>query len=51
MDVTPVFETVSELAKSQMLLFCHSWLDPESISVSGAYVSGCRIKSSMTGTN
>jgi hypothetical protein len=37
------------LAKWQLLLFCHSGLDPESSSVSGAYVSGCRIKSGMTG--
>jgi len=57
-------EIVLELPKGQMLLFCHSGLDPwfdrlttlskvegESIAVSGAYVSGCRIRSGMTGAN
>jgi ketopantoate hydroxymethyltransferase len=44
----PALQTVAQLAKRQMLLFCHSGLDPESSSVSGAYVSGCRIKSGMT---
>jgi hypothetical protein len=47
----PPLQTVSQLAERQMLLFCHSGLDPESISVSGAYVSGCRIRSGMTGAN
>jgi ketopantoate hydroxymethyltransferase len=46
----PACQTVSQLSKRQMLLFCHSGLDPESSSVSGAYVSGCRIKSGMTVT-
>ena len=30
------YQTVSQLAKRRMLLFCHSGLDPESIAVSGA---------------
>jgi hypothetical protein len=47
-SVIPAQQTVSQLAKWQLLLFCHSGLDPESSSVSGAYVSGCRIKSGMT---
>jgi ketopantoate hydroxymethyltransferase len=40
---------MSQLAKRQLLLICHSGLDPESSSVSGGYVSGCRVKSGMTG--
>jgi len=60
----PAFQTVSQLAKWQLLLFCHFGLDPwfdrlttlskvegESSAVSCAYVSGCRIKSGMTGAN
>jgi hypothetical protein len=55
--VIPAQATVSQLAKRQLLLICHSGLDPESISVSGGYVCGCRskipclagIKSGMTG--
>jgi hypothetical protein len=47
----PACEIVLELPKGQMLLFCHSGLDPESSAVSGAYVSGCRIRSGMTGAN
>jgi hypothetical protein len=52
------------LAKLQLLLFGHSGLDPwfdrlttlskvegESKAVSTSYVSGCRIKSGMTGRN
>jgi len=35
----------------QMLLFCHSGLDPESSAVSDSWVSGCRIKSGMTVAN
>ena len=44
----PACETVSPLRQLQILLFCHSGLDPESSAVSNAYVSGCRIKSGMT---
>jgi len=57
-------QTVSQLTKRHILLFCHSGLDPwfdrlttlskvegESSAVSGSYVSGCRIKSGMTGRN
>jgi hypothetical protein len=47
----PAFQTVSQLTKLQLLLYRHSGLDPESSAVSGPYVSGCRIKSGMTGRN
>jgi hypothetical protein len=47
----PAFQTVSQLAKKQMWFFCHSGLDPESIAISGAYFSGCRIRSGMTVAN
>jgi len=40
---TPACQTVSQLANLQMLLVCHSGLDPESSAASGSYVSGCRI--------
>jgi hypothetical protein len=42
---------VSQLAKPQLLQFCHSGLDPESSAVSRRYGSGCRIKPGMTGRN
>ena len=50
-DVTviPANQTVSQLAKLYLLLYRHSGLDPESSAVSRPYVSGCRIKSGMTG--
>jgi hypothetical protein len=44
----PAYETVSQLAKRQMLLFCHSGLDPESSVFLTSQVAGCRIKSGMT---
>jgi hypothetical protein len=48
MIATPAQQTVSQLANLHLALFCHSGLDPESISVSATYASGCRIKSGMT---
>jgi hypothetical protein len=47
--VIPAMLTVSQLVKLHRSLFCHSGLDPESSAVSRHYVSGCRIKSGMTG--
>ena len=64
MNVTPSQQTVSQVANLQMLLICHSGLDPwldrlttlskvegESSLVSGSCVSGCQSKSGMTGAN
>jgi hypothetical protein len=45
----PACQTVSQFVKLHRLLFCHSGLDPESSDFSRHYVSGCRIKSGMTG--
>jgi hypothetical protein len=60
--VMPAKQTVSQLTKLRIFLNCHSGLNPwfdrlttlskvegESSAVSGTYVSGCRIKSGMTG--
>jgi hypothetical protein len=45
----PAFQTASQLAKLHLGLYRHSGLDPESSAASCPYVSGCRIKSGMTG--
>jgi hypothetical protein len=44
-------KVVSQLGKPRILVFCHSGLDPESIAFPKYYITGCRIKSGMTGTN
>jgi hypothetical protein len=43
----PAFQAVSQLPKMQMLLFCHSGLDPESTAVPAPCAPGCRFKSGM----
>jgi len=59
-----VKQTVSQLTKLRILLFCHSGLDPwfdrlttlskvegESSAFSNSCVTGCRIKSGMTNSD
>jgi len=48
LSATPVKEAVSQLTKLQLLLLCHSGLDPESSAFAGCQDSGCRIRSGMT---
>jgi hypothetical protein len=48
LSVITAQQSVSQLTKLHLALFCHFGLDPESSSVSATYASGCRIKSGMT---
>jgi hypothetical protein len=43
-------QTVPRLTILHLLLYRHSGLDPESSAVPRPLVSGCRVKSGMTGT-
>jgi hypothetical protein len=49
--VIPAKQTVSQLAKLRIWVFCLSGLDPESSAFSRCYATGCRVKPGMTGKN
>jgi len=49
--IITAYQIGAQSGNLQILLFCHSGLDPESRAFLMSRVSGCRIKSGMTDRN